>query len=141
MTPEMTTKLRKSLVSHEDYRKYPYIDSVGKITIGIGYNITDRGIDDEWINMQYQRDVNYFYNQLSKFSWFAGLNEDRQVVLIDMAFMGWKRFLEFEKMIEALAKFDYKQAAVEMLNSKWAEQVKSRAISLAEGMEKGVYNP
>jgi lysozyme len=139
MTPEMMQKLRKSLVSHEEYRKYPYVDTVGKITIGIGYNLSDRGIDDEWINTQYLKDITYFYNQLSSFPWFQSIGTDRQIVLIDMCFMGWKKFLEFEKMIEALSKLDYKQAAFEMIQSKWAEQVKGRAASLAQGMLTGVY--
>lgn len=139
MTPEMMMKLRRSLVTHEEYKKYPYVDTVGKITIGIGYNLTDRGIDDEWINTQYERDVNYFYNQLSHFDWFQQLTIDRQIVLIDMAFMGWKKFLTFNKMIDAISKGDYKQASFEMLNSKWAEQVKSRAAVLAQAMLTGVY--
>src|SRR5215208_2747785 len=140
MTPDMLIKLRKSLVEHEGYRKFPYVDTVGKITIGIGYNLTDRGIDDEWINNRYQCDVNYFCNKLSGFEWFKELNPDRQIILIDMCFMGWQKFLEFEKLINALYEHDYKQAAFEMLNSEWAQQVNSRAASLAQGMLTGVYN-
>lgn len=140
MTVEMLEKLKKSLVAHEDYRKFPYVDSVGKITIGIGYNLSDRGIDDGWINTQYQKDVLYFYNQLMEFKWYQTLNADRQIILIDMAFMGWKKFLGFKKMINAISKGDFKGAAFEMLNSKWAEQVKGRSASLAQGMLTGVYN-
>lgn len=139
MTPDMIAKLRRSLVEHEGYRKYPYVDTVGKITIGIGYNLTDRGIDDEWINNQYQRDINYFTNKLSRFEWFKDLNSDRQIVLIDMCFFGWQKFLEFENLIQALSEHDYKRAAFEMLNSEWANQVKSRVVSLAQGMLTGVY--
>lgn len=140
MTPEMMSKLRRSLVEHEGYRTHPYIDTVGKVSIGIGYNLTDRGIDDEWINSRYLKDVNFFNNQLSKFEWYKDLNVDRQVVLIDMSFMGWKKFLTFKKMIDAISKGDYKQAAYEMLNSRWAEQVKGRANALAQGMLTGAYN-
>ena len=141
MTPEILAKLRRSLVAHEDCRKYPYVDSVGKITIGIGYNLTDRGIDDEWINARYLKDVNYFYDQLSsQFGWYQDLTHDRQIVLIDMAFMGWKKFLTFNKMLHALLHHDYKQAAYEMLNSKWAEQVNGRATTLAQAMLTGAYN-
>ena len=141
MTPDMMAKLKRSLVLHEGFERHPYIDTVGKISIGIGYNLTDRGISDEWINSQYLEDVNYFYNQFSlKFPWFQDLSCDRQIILIDMAFMGWKKFLGFHKMIEALSKGDFKGAALEMLNSKWAEQVKGRADSLAHGMLTGVYD-
>jgi len=139
MTPEMLLKLRSSLVKHESYSKFPYVDTVGKTTIGIGYNLTDRGVSDEWINTQFQSDVDYFYQQLSTFPWFEHLTPDRQIVLIDMAFMGWKKFLTFNKMLNALLTGDFKKAAYEMINSKWAEQVKGRAASLAHGMMTGVY--
>lgn len=139
MTPNMVVKLKRSLVLHEGLKRFPYIDTVGKVTIGIGYNLSDRGLPDSWIYEQYEQDVSYFYNQLSEFPWFNNLNEDRQVVLIDMCFMGWKKFLEFDKMIEAIANQDFKQAAVEMLDSKWAIETKNRATTLAHAMVTGVY--
>lgn len=140
MTPEMLAKLRRSLIQHEGLEKFPYVDTVGKVTIGIGYNLTDRGISDEWINNQYNQDVDYFYQQLSTFPWYSQLTSDRQIVLIDMCFMGWKKFLEFNKMIDAISQGDFKKAAFEMLNSEWAQQVNGRAASLAQGMLTGVYN-
>lgn len=141
MTPEMMIKLRKSLIQHEGYRNFPYLDTIDKITIGIGCNLSDCGIDDEWINRRYQMDVNFFFNRLSSFDWFHSLNEDRQIVLIDMAFMGWKKFLGFTELLDALERHDYARAAEEMLDSEWASQVKDRAVSLAQGMLSGVYNP
>lgn len=141
MTPEMLTKLRQSLIAHEGYKKFPYTDSVGKVTIGIGYNLTDRGLPDEWINHQFESDVGYFYSQMMcDFPWFRELNIDRQIILCDMAFMGYKHFLSFKKMIAALEEKDYHRAALEMLNSKWADQVKGRATQLASAMITGVYN-
>jgi lysozyme len=140
MTQEQIIKLRKSLIAHEGLEHYPYVDSMGKITIGIGYNLSARGIDIEWINKQFNEDVSYFYKQLCEFPWYHLLNEDRQIVLIDMAFMGWKRFLEFETMLKALEKRDYDRAAREMLESRWASEVGDRAKQLAEGMRTGVYD-
>jgi lysozyme len=140
MTKEQFLKVKKSLILHEAERSYPYVDTVGKITIGIGYNLSDRGIDNDWIEKQFQEDVEYFYDQLCEFPWYHLLNEDRQIILIDMAFMGWKKFLEFDKMIHALEKNDYELAAQEMLNSKWAEEVKDRAVQLSYGMREGIYN-
>lgn len=141
MMPDITAKLRRSLIAHEQLRHFPYVDTVGKITIGIGYNLTDRGIDDDWINTQYSRDVSFFYNKLREdFPWFAQLNDDRQIVLIDMCFMGYKHFCTFTKLIDALSKSDYKQAALEMLDSEWAQQTKNRATTLANAMLTGVYD-
>lgn len=140
MNLDMQGKLRRSLVKHEKLMRFPYVDTVGKITIGIGYNLSDRGISDEWINTQFQMDVEYFYSQLRHdFKWFDSLNSDRQIILVDMCFMGYKKFLQFDKMLAALSQGNYELAAEEMLNSEWAQQVKGRAIDLSNGMRTGIY--
>jgi lysozyme len=140
MTPEQLAKLKKSITLHEGYSKFPYTDTVGKITIGYGYNLTDRGLSDIVLNNLYLEDIQYFYNQLSQFDWYPQLTPDRQIALIDMAFMGWKKFLTFNKMIKALSQGDYEQAAFEMLHSKWAKQASTRAITLAHVILTGVYD-
>ena len=140
MTTEMNAKLKQLLIKHEGCKAFPYLDTVGKITIGIGYNLSDRGMTDAWINQQYETDVNYFYTQLNDtFPWFQEINEVRQLVLVDMCFMGFKRFLSFKRMIDALARHNYRDAAHEMLDSKWATQVHGRATELSGMMESGVY--
>lgn len=139
MTPEFRKQLKAMLIKHEGYSKFPYTDTVGKITIGVGYNLTDRGLPDAWINAQLDTDIDYFYDRLSNtFSWFEKLDDIRKFVLVDMCFMGFKRFLEFKNTIAALARGDYYTAAAEMLDSKWATQVKGRAIELAEMMRHGM---
>jgi lysozyme len=140
MTPEMSAKLKRSLVLHEGRANHPYVCTAGKITIGIGYNLTDRGLPDEWIDKQYLDDVDYFYSQLSTiFTWFPKLNQDRQIVLVDMCFMGFKKFCEFVDMIAALENHDYERGANEMLDSAWAKEVGVRAAVLATAMRKGIY--
>jgi lysozyme len=139
LTLDSQAKLKQSLILHESLAKFPYVDTVGKVTIGIGYNLTDRGMPDDWINSQYQADATYFYNQLNTFPWFQNLNEDRQIALVDMCWMGWERFLEFKEMISYLAVGNYSKAAYEMLNSEWAKEVKTRAATLAQVMLSGVY--
>ncbi len=140
MTSDSMSKLRRSLVLHEGYTNHVYVDTEGKLTVGIGYNLSDRGLDDDWINTQYLSDVTYFHSQLSTFSWFNLLCEDRKIVLIDMCFMGYKKFLQFHEMIGALSTGHYDAAAEAMLNSEWAIQVKKRATDLALAMRTGVYN-
>jgi len=138
MTAEMCSSLKQLLIKHEGLEKFPYVDTVGKVTIGIGYNLTDRGMSDEWINKQYEEDVRYFYNALTEaYEWFRQLDEPRQMVLIDMCFMGFKKFQTFKRMIAALEDRNYNLAAHEMLNSKWATQVHGRATELAEIMVSG----
>lgn len=138
---DMMKKLKRSILKHENYRKYPYLDTVGKLTIGIGYNLSDRGIDDEWIKNAYTKDVIYLFRAFERdYKFFNNLNNDRKIVLIDMAFMGYKKISLFKNMIGALEKEDYELAANEMLKSTWAYQVKGRATELAEAMRTGVYN-
>ena len=141
MTQEMQAKLKRSLVLHEGRKNFPYDDGLGNITIGIGYNLTARGLSDEWVDTQYNQDVAYFYNRLmDDFFWFKDLNIDRQIVLVDMCFMGYKKFLSFKKMLGFLAESDYKNTAKEMLDSEWAKQTKGRAEKLACAMEEGEYH-
>lgn len=138
MSESMKANLKHLVVEHEGFEQFPYTDTVGKITIGIGYNLSDRGMSNEWINSQYDIDVNYFYSQLNdNFHWFKNLNEARQIALIDMCFMGFKKLCEFKKMLAALELGNYKEASAQMLHSKWAAQVKGRAVTLAKMIETG----
>lgn len=138
MTESMKIKLRQLIVDHEGYERFPYCDTKGNQTIGIGYNLTARGLPDSWINNQYDTDVNYFYNQLSEdYEWFRTLDNARQIVIIDMCFMGYKTFQTFEKLISAMEKKDYEMAQQEILDSNWASEVKGRAIQDAQIMLTG----
>ncbi len=141
MDATLLNKVRKSLIKHEGYSNFPYKDSLGQTTIGIGYNLSSRGLPDEWINTQFVEDVVFFYDSMIRdYSWFKDLNPDRQIVLCDMAFMGYKKFQAFALMLNALSQGNYKQAAMEMLDSQWAIQVGNRAKDLANGMLTGVYD-
>ena len=141
MTAEVRVNLREMLIRHEEYSKYPYPDIVGKITIGIGYNLTDRGLPDRYINELFNEDVDFCYSKLSEnFVWFDGLSDDRKIVLLNMCYnLGWKRFLTFKKMLSAIEEKNYKLASDEMLDSNWAKQVGKRATELAYIMEEGLW--
>ena len=80
-------------------------------------------------------------NELFKVKPIAKLVDSiRQLVLMDMAFnMGVPRLCKFIKMWAALEQYDYTKAAEEMLDSRWAKQVKTRATRLAHSMQHGVY--
>ncbi len=69
---------------------------------------------------------------------FDELSPNRQKALIDMMFnLGYTRLGKFIKMRKAIANGDYAEAASQMLDSKWAKQVKGRATTLAEMMHDG----
>jgi len=50
------------------------------------------------------------------------------------------RLFNFKNMLFALAKKDYDEAAAQMLDSKWAQQVKGRSSELAKMMKEDIYH-
>lgn len=139
MTPESRQKLKQLLVNHESYRQFPYSDTTGNLTVGIGRNLSDRGVSPTEASYLLDDDIAYFYSKLSYFlRFFNQLSENRQIALVDMCFnVGVQGFLNFRKMIIALEAGDYERAADEMLNSKWATQVGQRALTLANIVRTG----
>ena len=133
------SKLEDMLIRHEGLKLMPYHCTAGKLTIGIGRNIQDRGINEAEARIMCQNDIQEITVRLVKYSWFTRLSDVRKDVIVDMAFMGVQRLLGFKKMIEALSREDYKAAAAEMLESKWAKQVGVRATELASMMVEGRY--
>ena len=141
ITQECIQKLKLSLIKHEGYLTHPATDFSGKIKIGIGYDLNERGISDNWIQNQFMDDVLFFNKSLAEHTKFYNkLNNCRKMVLIEMAFMGLKKFLvEFSNMFDDLDKGFYKNAAKEIIDSSWATSQMDRANQLAESMRTGVY--
>jgi lysozyme len=139
MTPEGKQKLKALLVQHESFKQFPYYDITGHLTIGIGRNLSDRGISTIEAFYLLDDDIIYFSSKLNHYlSFFSILDENRQIALIDICFnLGVQGFLGFKETIAALEKGDYEEAAKEMLNSKWAQQVGERATCLANIIRTG----
>ena len=139
MTPEGKVKLKGLLIQHEKYVQFPYSDTTGHLTIGIGRNLTDRGISITEAFYLLDDDILYFSTKLHHFlECFIYLSENRQIALINMCFnLGVQGFLNFKDMISALESHDYERAAQEMLDSKWANQVGERTTTLANIVRTG----
>ena len=135
----MNDKLRALLIKHEGKKNLPYLDTIGKTTIGIGRNLTDKGLSDDEVNYLFMNDVGEAILGLMKvIPDFTGMSENRQNALVDMCFnMGITRFLKFKNMIAAIKAGDWTKAANEMRNSAWANQLPGRVSELAELVEKG----
>jgi len=120
--------IEKYLIKHEGIKLKPYVDTVGKLTIGVGRNLDDNGIDaDEAIYMLKNDIKNTQQDLKSIFKDFNELPDNVKLALTDMMFnMGKTRFLEFKKMIQAIKDKDFKEAAKQAKDSKWCKQVKSR---------------
>ncbi len=150
------------LIAHEGLRLQVYQDTLGIDTIGIGRNLEDRGITKEeldWMDMPNmdavyehgireadamylaQNDVQIVEEELLRaHPCVEDLDAVRQLVLVDMAFnMGVPRLCKFKKMWNAIHENKFDIASKEMLDSRWANQVKSRAVKLANAMHNGEF--
>ena len=134
----MIPAMQAMLEQQEGFRRKPYRDSRGFLTIGFGANL-DAGITREQARalMQCQLDANE--PALLAFPWFAGLDPVRRSVIENMAYnMGVGGVLTFTDMIAAIEAKDWPEAARQMRASKWAVQVgKDRVDVLSDIMETG----
>ncbi len=131
--------LVRQLVAEEGLRLAPYVDTVGKTSIGVGRNLTDVGISQAEALMLLDSDIARAEAGLDQaFPWWREMSEVRQRVLCDMCFnMGLATLRTFERTLASMRKGDYAAAAVGMLASHWAEQVGRRARRLAQMMQTG----
>lgn len=137
----MTESLEEMLVRHESEVLHAYQDSEGYWTIGVGILIDQRvggGITKEESRFILRNRIRMKAEEAKTFPWYEKLNNPRKQVILNMLFnLGLTRFSNFKKMIACIDSGDYSGAAREMLDSKWAKQVKGRAVELAQIMEQG----
>ena len=156
------SKLIEKLIVHEGLRLQVYKDTLGIDTIGIGRNLEDRGISKEELDALDIPTIDHIYEYgiteadavylatndvqiveeelLRAHPCVDRLDSVRQLILMDMAFnMGVPRLCKFKKMWNAIHEEDFQSAAKEMLDSRWANQVKSRAVKLANAMHNGEF--
>lgn len=139
MSQDQKVKLKSLLIKHEGDKDRPYLDTFGNITIGIGRNLSGTDLRPDEKELMYKNDVNFLYDYLSKnYLWFLELNEARQIAIIDMAFMGIKKFASFKKMISALSEHNYQLASIECLDSDYARKLINRAHDIARVLLSGV---
>ena len=133
--------LRAQLIKHEDRRTHPYPDTKGKITIGIGRNLTDNGLRSDEIDLLYRNDVHDAEDDARALlgdGVFELLTDTRKAVMVNMAFnLGLTRLRKFVIMLKAIKEGRNLDVATAMLSSKWAEQVGVRATELARLWREG----
>jgi len=134
----MMHSIEDQLILHEGLRLKPYRCTAGKLTIGVGRNLEDKGISHDEAMLLLRNDIAEVTAQLERFDWFRALGPIRRKVLIDMCFnLGMAGLLGFQKMIEALKQGDYEAAADEMVYSRWYRQVGERGRRLERMMRTG----
>ncbi len=132
------TNLKDWIKKCEGYNSHPYLDTVGKVTIGYGRNIDDNGISQAEGDFLFDNDFARCERELAPFAWYVNQPQNVQDALMNMCFnLGIGRLLGFRKMIMALTVKDYTNAALEALDSKWATQVGQRAKDIALMIRQG----
>jgi lysozyme len=124
---------------HEGLRLKIYQDTEGYDTLGIGYNVSARGLEEfehtighkftgaittEDARKQLLVDIDrYEAATRTHFPEYDTLSEVRQRVVLDLAFNLGYRALAFKQCIAAIRERDWSRAARELYRSRWARQV------------------
>ena len=137
-------KLVKELILDEGYKYEIYLDHLGYPTLGVGHLILETDeeygkpvgtpVSEERILECLESDINTVCEELDRnLWWWRDLDDNKQRVMVNMGFnLGYTRLSKFKKFLSAMQIGDFKTAAVEMLDSKWATQVGDRAIRLRD---------
>lgn len=143
----MKELIEKSILfikENEGFRKLPYKDTKGYLTIGYGTRL-GVGINKDCAEYIMLNNANGILdiikslesNPFSRDIW-SNLDTIRKIVIIDMTYnMGIPAIFKFKKMWRALGLKDYDRASKEILDSKYAKDVKSRAVRNANIMRWG----
>tara|TARA_R100000541_G_C1867080_1_gene80205 strand:- start:321 stop:761 length:441 start_codon:yes stop_codon:yes gene_type:complete len=135
-------KLVKELILDEGYIYEIYKDHLGYLTFGVGHLVlnTDKEygkevgtpVSEERIIECLNNDVDIVCEELDRnLYWWRELNDNKQRVMVNMCFnLGYPRLSKFKKFLAAMEVHDFETAAIEMMDSKWANQVGLRAERL-----------
>ncbi len=137
-------QLRETLKVDEGVKYEIYKDHLGYPTFGIGHLIVESdeeygqsvgtGVHLDRVNEAFDEDVSVMIDEAKKlFPDLEDLPEEAQQVIVNMTFnMGRPRLSKFKKFIAGVNAGDWEKAAVEMMDSRWAKQVGSRAERLRD---------
>jgi lysozyme len=136
-------KLIVMLKRHEGVKKHVYTCSAGYETIGAGRNISPSGLglSESEIHMLLTNDIYRVVGELSEeYKWFDDLDTVRKDAMIDLSFnLGQTSLRKFENALEAMKFKNYDKAASDFMDSKWSQQVGSRAVEITNMIRTGEY--
>jgi len=145
-------ELFHTLKKHEGFERKAYPDVTG-MSIGIGFHLSDpsnkailnrlhitnkdikNGLNDFQIENLFYARLEVAVKDAKSFigaNTFITLPTQVQAALINMSYnLGINRLNKFVDLKAALIKYDFKEAALEMKDSLWAQQTGNRATELA----------
>ena len=154
----MITQFRKDAIRFEECKGgvpnlYPYQDTKGIWTIGIGHNIEadavmmpelgslmKTGISEEEAYNIFDNDVTHAEAELYRvYPWSQNLDDARRGVLVDMCFnMGINKLFQFHNTTNLIKAGLYREAVAHLQMTPWFEQVGRRAVNLCNILITGV---
>lgn len=131
--------IKDLLVLHEGVRKFPYLDTKGITTIGVGFNLSTVGLYPEEIDFMLTFRLGKAKEDLERiFPYINELDEVRQAVLLDMCYnLGANALAQFKQTLASVQDGNYELASEQMLQSLLAGQTGTRAKRLSEMMKTG----
>ncbi len=127
-------KLLEMMITDEGERFKVYTDDRGNQTIGIGYNLSSRGISLAISRSLFKECRDEVLSDLVLIfidQGFHSFPEQIQMVLFNMRFqMGSGGFRKFKKMIAAVKVYDWQEMIKEMKDSQWYRNYTTRAKKL-----------
>lgn len=160
-------RLRSQLILHEALKLLPYDDATGmvvqpgkpyrgQLTTGVGRNldgnplspneIKEVGHDARTKAITHDHALYLLDNDIEavcrildhQLPWWRYMDEIRARVLVDLCFnLGITRLLKFKATLAAMRMGDFATAAVQLKDSVWYNQVKSRGERLVKMLETG----
>lgn len=125
--------LLEQLKDFEGLELKAYQCTAGKTTIGLGRNLDDYGITEEEAYYLAKNNIYELEDELDRaIPWWRQLDDARQRALINLSYnVGTTTLLKFKKTLQYLEDGSYEEAAKEVLDSRWADQVGRRAIFIS----------
>ena len=137
-------QLRQELADDEGCKYSVYLDHLKLPTFGIGHLITESDpefgepigteVSEERVRKAFNLDVAVTIDECKVlYPDFDDLPEECQHVIANMMFnMGRPRLSKFKKMKAAVDNRDFNEAAEQMIDSRWHDQVPNRAKRLVK---------
>ena len=139
-------KLQREIAEDEGTKLEIYHDHLGLPTCGVGHLIQEHDpeygcevgtkISHERCDELFEQDISSVLKDCTRlYSNFDELPEEAQLIIANMMFnLGYPRLKKFVGMKAGVDARDWNQAADEMIDSKWYEQVPNRAGRLVKRM-------
>ena len=125
--------LLKKIKEHEGFRSRVYKCTEGYDTIGYGFAVKDLELDEDIAEEILLRKLEKLIQRVrAKFKWLDTVPHEVQGVLVNMSYqMGVNGVSKFKKALHAMQMFQWKIAADELMDSRWARQTPNRAKELS----------